>query len=211
VRNEINDAINQKSMRVLASSCYKPNKEDGMDKENTKRDSASPEVIISLIDELTCDDVIRCQNARRQLVKIGPKAVAPLARELSNKKQMVRWEVAKALGQIGGSEAIKVLIGALENNIFEIRWLAAEGLISHGREAIVPLLEELAKNSDSLWLREGAHHVLSDMYQGDLDPILKRVLAAIDGLAPTLEIPPAAKEALEAIQKSKGNLILATH
>jgi HEAT repeat protein len=72
-------------------------------------------------------------------------------------------EAAKALGNIGGHQAIQALISALEDDRFEVRWEAAEALIKIGRDAVKPLLKALIKKSDSTWMREGAHHVFSDM------------------------------------------------
>jgi HEAT repeat protein len=113
----------------------------------------------------------------------------------------VRWEAAKALSQIGNQKAIKALLEALTDEKFEVRWLAAEGLIRIGRRAIVPLLEALVNQSDSYWLREGIHHVLHDMNTGKITEVLRPVLVALEGSEPTLEVPQAAQAALDALTK----------
>ena len=41
-----------------------------------------------------------------------------------------------------------------------VRWAAMESLIRMGRKAMHPILEKFVKNFDSLWLREGVHHIL---------------------------------------------------
>ena len=41
-----------------------------------------------------------------------------------------------------------------------VRWGAMESLSRMGRECLHPLLESFVKNFDSLWLREGVHHIL---------------------------------------------------
>ena len=48
----------------------------------------------------------------------------------------MRWEAAKALGKIGDPKAALALVGALEDPRSGIRWLAAEGLMAIGREAL---------------------------------------------------------------------------
>ena len=158
--------------------------------------------IASLIDELNCDDsIIRCQKARRALVVIGDEAVPSLVKALASKKKWVRWEAAKALSQIGDPSATEVLVRALEDKEFDIRWLSAEGLITIGEKAMVPLLKALINNQKSIWLQEGAHHVLHDMDRGDWDEILIPVMAALEGIQPSMEVPLTARKALEAIEK----------
>lgn len=160
--------------------------------------------IESLIADLNCDDSMKCRIARGALVAVGEEALVPLVKALHSKKRWVRWEAAKALGQIGGPTATQVLVDALRDRMFEIRWLAAEGLIAIGRPALVPLLEALIKNSDAAWMRQGAHHVLHDMDRGELNEVLKPVLTALEGMNPALGVPLAARAALEEIKRAEG-------
>ena len=153
----------------------------------------------SLITDLVCDDVILCQKARRQLVVMGHKAVPSLVEALGNKKYWVRWEAAKALAQIGDPTATAALIKALEDKEFDVRWLAAEGLINIGREAVAPLLEALIDNPKSIWLWQGAHHILHDMNRGDLDKVLRPVMNALEDVEPYVEVPVAARKALDTL------------
>jgi HEAT repeat protein len=153
--------------------------------------------IESLIADLECDDVIRCQKARRKLVALGHKAVPYLVKAMGGKKYWTRWEAAKALAQIGDPTATAALIKALEDNEFDIRWLAAEGLINIGQKAVVPLLEALVDNPMSTWLRQGAHHVLHDMNRGDLDEVLQPVMNALEDVEPYIEVPVSARKALD--------------
>jgi HEAT repeat protein len=152
--------------------------------------------IDSLIADLNCDDTMRCQHARRALVAMGERAVGPLTEALSSKKHWVRWEAAKALGQIGSPTAIESLIGALEDAEADVRWLAAEGLIAIGREALAPLLAALVEHADSLLLREGAHHVFYDTHRASLHEILRPVMRELEGPEPSVEVPLAAKKVL---------------
>jgi HEAT repeat protein len=155
--------------------------------------------IDSLIADLVCDDVITCQKARRQLVAMGHKVVPSLVKELGNKKFWVRWEAAKALAQIGDPTATAALIKALEDKEFDVRWLAAEGLINIGLQAVVPLMEALIDNPKSIWLRQGAHHVLHDMDRGDLNKVLRPVMLALEDVEPYVEVPVAARKALDSL------------
>lgn len=155
--------------------------------------------IESLVVELTCDDVLKCQNARRSLVSIGKEAVPFLVKSLKDRKHWVRWEAAKALAQIADPSATQALVDALRDKEFDVRWLAAEGLIKIGPKTLKPLLKALIQNSDSIWLRQGAHHVLHDMDRGNLDEIISPLLPALGDTEPSEIIPVLAKKTLDAI------------
>jgi HEAT repeat protein len=157
--------------------------------------------IESLIFDLTNKDGIVRIKARRQLVAYKAQSVPYLIKSLSDGNDWVRWEAAKALGQIGDPSSIQALIKALLDERIDIRWLAAEGLIRIGRKAIVPLLEELVSNSDSSRLREGIHHVLHDTHLRNLGKISKPVLIALEGPEPALEVPIIARSVLESLTK----------
>lgn len=161
--------------------------------------------INSLIADLDSEDGLVRVRARRSLVAIGGPAVRSLVKALASRKQWVRWEAAKAMGQIGDPAAAQALVWALEDDMFDVRWLAAEGLIAIGREALVPLLRALVERSDSEWLREGAHHVFHDLARGrsDLKGVLQLVLAALEDVEPSLEVPVAAETA---VKKLRGGL-----
>jgi HEAT repeat protein len=160
---------------------------------------ADSATISLLIHDLGSKDGLVRVRARRALVTIGSKAVPPLEIALTSKDDSTRWEAAKALGQIGDVEATKALINALEDEMFDVRWLAAEGLITIGRPTLIPLLRELTEESDSLWLREGAHHVLHGINMGNLKEVLLPVLKALEDPEAPLEAPFAAKTALKSL------------
>jgi HEAT repeat protein len=146
------------------------------------------------------DGIVRVQ-ARRLLIDIGSPAVKPLIEALSHKKGWVRWEAAKALSQIGDSSATQALVQALEDKMFDVRWLAAEGLVAIGRPALVPVLKRLLQNPRSLTLQEGAHYVLHNTEGGHLNKALQPVLAALEDVAPAVEVPIAAQAALTELTK----------
>ena len=129
------------------------------------------------------------------------RAVAPLIKALSDDRHWVRWEAAKALSQIGNQESIQALLDALSDKEFDVRWLAAEGLIRIGRKSVGPILAALVGDPDSRWVREGIHHVLHDMNKRELGPVLRPVLAALEGSEPTLEVPLAARAALNTLKR----------
>ena len=96
---------------------------------------------------------------------------------------------------------MQVLLEVLGDKVFEIRWLAADGLIMMGKAVLVPVLEALIKHSDSRLLRESVHHILRELTTGDIKPILDPVIAAIDGTEPLGEAPRAARTAIDALNQ----------
>jgi HEAT repeat protein len=172
---------------------------------NKSRSAASREAgvasVTPLINDLTCKDVYKCRRARKALVEMGDVAVPHLMGALNHRKGWVRWEAAKALGQIPGPVATDALVIALGDNSFDVRWLAAEGLIARGREGLAPLMKALIEESDSVVLREGAHHVLFDLSHGNLRKMVLPVLQALDDVETSVEVPLKARALLDALGK----------
>jgi HEAT repeat protein len=153
--------------------------------------------ITSLIDALTSKDGVERHAAREQLEEIGRPAVPSLVRALQSPSAYARWEAAKALGGIGDASAAPALVGALEDEKSAVRWLAATALINLGRDALAPLLRGLEGNSDSIWFRDGAHHVLRDLIRDGVADEAVPVMEALEDLEPCIEAPVAAYHVLE--------------
>ncbi|MDO8490646.1 MAG: HEAT repeat domain-containing protein [Dehalococcoidia bacterium] len=175
--------------------------------------------IESLIAQFTSDSDAAREKARLSLVSMGEQAVVPLIGALRDRRLRIRWEAAKALGQIGNPLAAPALVEALEDPEFDVRWLSAEGLVSIGRAGLEAMLTALTKRPESLWLRESAHHLLAHVVGEDtevnhhladhpvsketrLRDVLKPVMAAIHGSHPVMEIPMAAAAALNELKRA---------
>jgi HEAT repeat protein len=156
-----------------------------------------------LLHDLESQDPIIRQEARQRLTSAGKAAVDGLIGALQHPKRHVRWEAAKALAEIAAPSARLAMVGALEDEDVGVRWLAAEGLVAIEQAALVPLLLAIIDRPDSLWLREGAHHVLHKMTKGPLAGIVKPVLAALEHAVPEVEAPVAAYTALNALQETR--------
>jgi len=163
---------------------------------------ANKAIISALIADLGSKDGIVRVRARKSLVAIGKPSVGSLVEALASKKELVRWEAAKAIGQIGDPTATLALVRALEDEMFDVRWLAAEALLTIGKEALVPLLKALTEHSDSLWMREGAHHVFHDLADRKIVGVLRPVLTALEDIEPSIEVPPMAEAVLNTLAKS---------
>src|SRR5437879_5314590 len=81
-----------------------------------------------LIDALASEDIKSRREALGALIRRGTMAVNALVELLKSHNEHVRWEAAKALGKIGGHESAEALVGALDDDSLDVRWLAADGL-----------------------------------------------------------------------------------
>ncbi|MGA7161811.1 MAG: HEAT repeat domain-containing protein [Bacteroidota bacterium] len=156
------------------------------------------ESIERLIEQLSNLDGAERERARKKLVKIGRPAVPSLMKLLSDRKQHMRWEGCKALGEMMDSTSAAVLVKALTDESVEVRWLAAEGLIALEKKALVPLLKILETDFESPYVREGAHHVLHALERQHL--LSKDSIAVLDTLRylePKISVALAARKALQ--------------
>lgn len=156
-----------------------------------------PHGVSELALRLNSENAVERQCVREHLVSMGSPAVPELIKCLSDPRRQVRWEAAKALGEIADPIASTALVGALEDKDGGVRWLAAVALIAIGREGLRPLLAALIKHSDSDWLRWGAHHVCRDLAKAEDARIVKPVLDALNASEPEVTVPGAAYSALK--------------
>jgi HEAT repeat protein len=154
--------------------------------------------------DLASRDGTARQRARRDLVLLGDAAVPALTRALGARSSRLRWEAAKTLVDIADPRAARALVTCLEDDNAGTRWVAAEALLALGEDALVPVLERLIDRSESVRIREGAHHVLHEVTGDSPSPALAAVLAALDGPAPEDVTPVAAAAALAALQAAGG-------
>ena len=155
-----------------------------------------------LIADLASSDLETRQRAHQALIAIGKAAVPNLIRAMSSKNNQTRWEAVKALDAIADPAAAAILVNSLEDETVEVRWRAAEGLITLERYGLEPLFRALIQHSDSVRLRDGAHHVLSRLAAIsalDLADLVTPVLAALEDVEPAMAVPVAANKALKGL------------
>ena len=163
----------------------------------------SGDAIALAIGALDSADGVERHAARVQLEEIGSPAVPGLVRALHSPGEHVRWEAAKALGEIADPRAAPALVDALEDDKASIRWLAATALINLGRDALVPLLQGMESNCDSYSFREGAHRVLHSLVKDGIADEAIPVLEALEDLEPRVEAPVAAYHVLQDLRKKR--------
>lgn len=166
------------------------------------KEVANQQSIETLIKDLASKNGQTREAARNALVVIGRPAIPHLLSLLENHNHQIRWEAVKALGETKDPTAMDGLLQALVDVEFDVRWLAAEGLVALGTQAVIPLLQTLSKiqENDSGFLRDGAHHVLNAV-AGELHEAIKPVLAALEDANFPVKAPNVAHNILKILKK----------
>jgi HEAT repeat protein len=156
----------------------------------------------SLMGLLSSKDGATRIKARKSLVALGKPAVPSLTRVLQNSKEdHVRWEAAKTLGAIGDPRAIPSLVKALEDNDQGVVWLSAEALSKFKKNAWPQLLHALIlSESDSVLLRNGAHHVLRNQKEDGFNDLLATLRTALQSSTGSESTPSAASDILKRLK-----------
>lgn len=161
----------------------------------------------SLIKQLSDTDGFVRMQAREVLICIGKPAVIELIKTLSNANSQLRWQIIKVLEGIQDPTATPVLVEQLKDDNAGIRWAASDALFVLRRDAIPPLLKALMHDFDSLWLHQGAHHILHIMKDaGKLNDAEEKVFEALEDVEPGVTVPWAAEKALESLRYKKDSL-----
>ncbi len=164
---------------------------------------SSKDDITALIGGLAMKDAVGRQMARARLVSLGASAVPALIECLTDRRRLLRWEAAKALGDIADPAAAGVLLRSFDDKDTDVRWLAAMGLAALGLDGLRPLLFALQARPDSIWLREGAHHVCHKLGGRSLRfaALVHPLQTALDRAEPETAVPLAAYAVLAELQK----------
>jgi hypothetical protein len=115
------------------------------------------------------------------LVRLGSLAVPALIQKGRSSSAHIRWNCARALGEIHDLRALPVLVDALQDNDHSVAWMAAKGLVQFGRDSLKPVLELLMSASMTPWLAETASYVLTSYAHRNaqakkiLDPLIRRM------------------------------------
>jgi HEAT repeat protein len=75
------------------------------------------------------------------------EAFVPAMKALDSPQELVRLRAAQALGKIGDRRATAKLVGMLDDELWDVRYAAEDGLVAFGRSSIGPLRRAYAKAS----------------------------------------------------------------
>jgi HEAT repeat protein len=162
-----------------------------------------PENMVVLIRELLDDNNFSNKhNARIALVSMGKNIIPLLHKLLATEYVPLRLEVAKVVQLIADRRSIPKLIVLLNDKEFDIRWIAAEGLVRIGRRSILPLLKAIRDGQSSISLNKGAHHVLTSLLNEKEKEDLNSLLLTLDNYHELSEtVPTEAALALKTLHK----------
>lgn len=163
-----------------------------------------PESLVEHINALLDDkNYTKKHAAIANLLQMGKSIVPRMHKLLSAKNNVLRKEVAKIIQLIADRRSIPFLINLLDDPMFDIRWIAAEGLIKIGRTCIVPLLKSIRDDTKSMFMDKGAHQVLSSLLNDNEKKQLEPLLLSLDNHLGLNETAPVeAAKALKTIFKS---------
>lgn len=140
------------------------------------------------------------ERARKELAERGPDVIDDLAPYTRSPNERERWEAAKTLGQIRDPGAARLLAEAMDDDRFDVHWIATEGLIHLGDRSVAPVLHQLVERAHSVRIREGAERVLGEVSRTvddeDLSELVREVLEALHGFTPVEQIAEKAYETL---------------
>jgi FOG: HEAT repeat len=181
-------------------------KTDNIEIDNALKDF--PDNLASLIKEsLDSKNSVKKLAARNTLVKMGKTIIPYLHRLLNSENGSLRMEAATIVELIADKRSIPFLIILLDDKEFEIRWIAAEGLVKIGRRAILPLLKAIPDGKSSFIFNKGAHHVLLSLLNENEKNKLKSLLLSLDDAQELGETAPVeASEAIKTIFKRKNTI-----
>ena len=167
-----------------------------------------PDNLTSLIKEsLDSKNSVKKLAARSTLVGMGKSIISKIHKLLSSENGLLRMEAAKIVELIADRRSIPFLINLLDDKEFEIRWIAAEGLIKIGRRSILPLLKSIRDGKSTFILNKGAHHVLLSLLKEDEKIKLTALLLSLDDAKELGETAPVeASEAINTLFKRKNQI-----
>jgi HEAT repeat protein len=146
------------------------------------------------------------KKARIALKLFGHKAVELLSELLVDKEKIIRWEAVKTLLEIRDPHSGSLFLLAIKDEEPDVRWVAAEGLISLGKSGVITILEGLISNIDSMNVRKGAHHVLKEFSKNNPSPELNKLLSTLTKADSELFSPMVALKFLRKLrEESKRN------
>jgi hypothetical protein len=162
-----------------------------------------PDNLVKLINgSLNTKDFSKRLSARETLVKMGKTIIPQMHKLLSSGNDSLRMEAAKITELIADRRSIPIFLRLLDDPVFDIRWIAAEGLIRIGRRSICPLLRSVRDGRSSFFLNSGAHHILLGLVTEKEKYKLTTLLQSLDNYHELGETAPVqASIALKTVYK----------
>ena len=107
--------------------------------------------------------VLDKMDSKETCLRLNSSVIMQIDKTISARNELLKHEIATTVNLIADKKSIPALISLLKDPEFDVRWIAAEGLIKIGRRSIVPLLKSIRDEESSYFLNKGAHHILQSL------------------------------------------------
>lgn len=114
---------------------------------------ASMEGFTEFLDNLSCGEDARAEEALSHLAAWGPEVVDALQARLSNPAVEVRWWAVRALAEVQDPRVPELLVKALADPDKSVRWCAGLALRTHPSQRAIPQLTFMLNDDDGLTRR----------------------------------------------------------
>jgi len=172
------------------------------EKERVGKLADHEEHLFAYISQLGNSDPNIRMEIRKKILNLGKPVVPYLIANLYNRNKLISCEAAQILSVMDGPKTPKTLVMALDDPDLKTRWDATQDLIEYDRAAVIALLRALSRSYTSVWLRQGAQHVLNNLKKrGSLTVEEEKVITAFKDLEPSLTVPCAADKALTVLEE----------
>jgi HEAT repeat protein len=109
--------------------------------------------MIDVLDQLSCGEDERAEEALSHLATWGSEAVEPLKERLSSTDVDVRWWAVRGLAEVHDERVPTILVRALSDPDKGVRWCAGLALRQHPSRTAIPALIGLLSSDEALTRR----------------------------------------------------------
>lgn len=111
------------------------------------------------------------------LLRVRKKSIIPLINDpFSTRNERFKSEVSQIISFVADKRSIPALINLLNDNEYDVRWIAAESLIRIGRTCVSPLIRSI-KDGKNISHGKEACHVLQSLLTGTEQKALHHLLS----------------------------------
>lgn len=135
--------------------------------------------------------------AGRALHDLGSTAQPALLDALHHPDSHVRWHAARALAHCADASGATILCEGLYDEQAEVRWATANVLGALDAAVLPAILRSLVAHRLNESYRRAIYHALHSMPSHHTQELIRPLLDALHGPAPSLEAPLAAERLLE--------------
>jgi HEAT repeat protein len=134
------------------------------------------------------------------LTDFGGGALHEVRALAAHPRREVRWYGVEAARLLADPAVAGLLVDAMADDDFAIRWAASRGLVAIGDDALVPILEGLVRREPTLTYHRAALWALRRMHAPAQRDLLAQLVASLSHSTTTVQSPGLAEELLQALR-----------